>query len=223
MVVWISLLLSLVHAQIVLPRLEKAVPPLHPPNTVGSAWVIADLDLTPDGAVHSVSVLEGAEPFKANVLEAVSRWKFSIARTDAPIGSRVAAVFLFRPPDFFSAQPQARVPAAQRDRPALPLTLTDPGYPLHSVGFGATTLEVQISNGGAVASLRVVMDEPGLGTFTAKHVQAWKFQSAMGDGVETPRTVIVVVSYVRPWLAPPSPPFVPPPSRPRPGGEFRGN
>lgn len=223
MVVWMSLLLSLFQAQMPLPRLEKTVPPLHPSNTVGSAWVIADLGVAPDGAVHSVSVLEGAEPFKANILDAVSRWKFSPAQTNAPIASRVAAIFLFRPPDFFSAQPQDRVPATRQDRTALPLTLTDPGYPLHSVGFGATILELQISKGGTVESLRVVMDESGLAASLAKHVQAWKFQSAMRDGVETPGTVIVVVSYMRPLLAPPSPPFVPPPSRPRPGGEFRGN
>jgi hypothetical protein len=225
MVVWMSLLVTLFQAQVMLPRLEKTMPPLHPPNTVGSAWVIADLGLGPDGAVHSVSVFEGADPFKANVLAAVSRWKFTPVRNNEPLASRVAAVFLFRPPDFFSAQPRERVLVARQDRAALPLTLTDPGYPLQSVGFGATMLELQISNGGAVESVRVVVDESGLAASTAKHVQAWKFQSAMRGGVETPGTVIVVISYMRPLLAPASPPLLPPPPPPRPvpGGVFRGD
>jgi hypothetical protein len=189
-------------------RLERAVKIQHPSNTVGNAWVVADLTVGADGALQSVHIVEGASPFKAHVLAAVSQWKFIPARTNAPVPYRVSAVFLFRAPDFFSAKSRERAPSMRPNKPdrsALPLILTDPGYPMNSVGVGATTLELQLLDDGSIDSVRTAADEPGLAAWTTQAVRAWKFTPVIRDGIAVPGTVIAVVSYMRPLLAPPYP------------------
>jgi hypothetical protein len=204
----LALFVALAQFDLMPPRLERTVRIQHPSNTVRNAWVIADLSVGADGALQSIHIVEGANPFKAHVFAAVSQWKFMPARTHAPVPYRVSAVFLFRAPDFFSARPREGGPGTRPDkpdRPALPLNLTDPGYPMNSVGTGATTLELQLLRDGSLESVRIAADEPGLAAWTIQAVQSWKFAPVIRDGVAVPGTVIAVVSYMRPLLAPPYP------------------
>lgn len=196
-----NLLLLFLQASVFTPpRLERTGPVGHPPNMVGNAWVIAELEVGRNGRVQATRIPLGVNPFKEIAQDAVTDWQFKPARTTVPVDAQVTAVFLFRPPQLF-AGPLIELPAQPKrntDRPPLAIRLSDPGYPANSVGEGAVILELRLSATGAIENTRVVSDVPGLAAHTEKVVRAWKFEPALRKGSAVPGTVIAVVSYLRP-------------------------
>jgi TonB-like protein len=201
--VWLlNLLFVLWQAQTVFepPRLTQFVPVGQNPNTVGSTWVIGDLELAANGTVKSMVGLRGDNPLTGGVLSSLSRWRFTPAYAGAPVESHVATVFLFRARDIFSstAPDLAGVSAAGVNRPAIPIELSDPGYLATSIAEGEVILELRVSETGAIQDVRVVNGVAGLSEFTERGVRSWRFAAALWNGMAVPGTVIAVVSYLRP-------------------------
>ena len=214
------LLLSFVLAANDNPRLEQTAPLSPPLNTVATSWVILDAEISAEGRVRSIDTLSGAEPFRHIALSNVGRWTFKPVGTLQHTNSRAAIVFIFRPPDLFAAPSIDITPTVKRqvDHPAYPVRMTDPGYPINSVGEGTVVVELQVAASGAVKEARVVTDSAGLAIHAEQAVRSWRFEPAVRDGVATVGTVIVVASFLRPALnnAPPtavsSPVAGPPPA-----------
>ena len=198
-----SLLLALIQTTTFIPRqLEQSVPIEQTLNTIASSWVVLDLEPGQDGKIQSIEILQGVNPFLDVALENVRRWVFTPAGTPRPAESHVTVVFLFRPPDLFSSSPLQSSQSFRHDpdRPPFPVELSDPGYPVSSVGEGVVMLELQITQTGSVESVRVVSDAPGLAAHTERALRAWKFKPAMRNGTAVAGNVIVVASYLRPVI-----------------------
>ncbi len=175
-------------------------------------WVVLDAATDTRGTVQSVEILHGVDRFDAIALP---------TSNPLPADSRVTFIFLFRPRALFSASPIQLVPSLKRqsDRAAVPVELSDPGYPVNSVGEGSVVLELQIASTGAVQGVRVISDAPGLAAHTERATRSWKFEPAVRNGSATAGAVIVVASYLRPEIQsgyipnnPPPPPVITPPS-----------
>jgi hypothetical protein len=184
------------------PQLRQAAVLEYPFTTTGTQWVVLDLELNRGGDVQSAQVLQGASPFLEIVLSSVNQWQFTTATTQHPTKSHVTAVFMFRPRDLFSAPPLAvsQIYLRSADSAALPIQLSDPGYPTNSVGEGLTILEMQVSDSGNTDAVRVIRDTPGLAAHTERVARTWRFQPAKRSGAATTGTVIVVAWYLRPIL-----------------------
>src|SRR5437867_8572630 len=139
-----------------IPAHLKEITPVQPNfNVVAPTWVIADFDIGLDGRVHLPRVLKGGEPLSSTVLSSVSGWIFEPARTAVPVGSRVSAVFLFRPRDIFPAPPPdlsdlSDISAVGTDTAPVPISLSDPGYPPAAIAEGEVVLELQLSETGSI-------------------------------------------------------------------------
>jgi hypothetical protein len=212
MSLYITLLLTLMQTgPLTLPRLERSAPVDHPLTTIGTSWVVLQLETDRLGKIQSVETLHGASPFLDLALSSVRQWGLIPAGAPQPVESPVTVVFLFRPRDFFSASPVKPSQSSRRtlDHAPFPLELADPGYPISSVGEGAAVLELAVSQTGSVERARVVSDVPGLAAHTEKTVRQWKFRPAMRSGSAVAGSVIVVASYLRPIINEPPNPVVP--------------
>lgn len=224
-----ALLLGFLQASpFIPPRLEQTAGLEYPFTTTGTQWVILDLETSRQRSVQSVQVLQGASPFLELALTNVRQWEFTPAATSGPVESHVTAVFMFRPRDIFSGSPVSMSQLYRRnaDRAPFPIELSDPGYPVSSVGEGAAILEMQVAESGTIDRVRVLRDEAGLAAHTEKTARTWKFQPAMRNGSVSAGSVVVVAWYLRPILynhppyagGPyyPHEPNVPPPAPPAP-------
>jgi len=184
------------------PQLRQAAVLEYPFTTTGTQWVVLDLELNHGGSVQSAQVLQGSSPFLEIVLSSVNQWEFTTATAEGPTKSHVTAVFMFRPRDLFSASPLSvsQIYMRSSDSAALPVQLSDPGYPTNSVGEGLTILEMRVSDSGITDGVRVIRDTPGLAAHTETVARTWKFQPAKRNGAATTGTVIVVAWYLRPIL-----------------------
>ena len=86
------------------------------------------------------------------------------------------------------------------DSGPFPVELSDPGYPVNSVGEGMTILEVQLTESGSTDHVRIVRDTAGLAAHTERVARTWKFQPAMRNRPAANGSVIVVAWHLRPVL-----------------------
>jgi hypothetical protein len=181
----------------------KQFAPIAPPiNVIGVAWAVNDLSIGRDGRVMSATSLKGDDPFRSFVEALTSRWLFEPARTTSPVEGRAAAIFLFRPRTIFPAGQLdlSRMPASGQDRPPVPVSLSDPGYPANSVAEGVVIVELQLTDTGVIDNVLPLNTISGLTIFTAQHVRTWKFEPALSKGVPVRGTVVAGISYLRPLV-----------------------
>ena len=76
-----------------------AVPP-YPPNAVGGAYVVTELEVDENGTVRSVKVVSPPSGFDDSALSTARQWSFSPAERDgAGVPSFVYLIFGFRQPN----------------------------------------------------------------------------------------------------------------------------
>jgi Gram-negative bacterial TonB protein C-terminal len=210
----VLILLALMQTVSFVPaRIAQTAESGHPPNIIQSSWALLDVEVDREGKVRSIQRLGGLDPFVEIATSSVRQWVFSPARSLAitpqnpspagqsptPTDSHVTVVFLFRARELFPGQPLVLPPVRSNgDTPALPLQLSDPGYPVASLGEGQTIIELLVNDRGDIERSRVVSDVPSLGSFTEQALRSWKFQPAVREGKPTVATVVGVVSYLRP-------------------------
>jgi hypothetical protein len=184
------------------PRLAQTPALEYPFTTTGTQWVVLDLETNRHGGVQSVQVLQGASPFLEIVLSNLRQWEFTPAGMSGPQGSHVTVIFMFRPRDIFSGSPVLLSQLYRRnsDSGPFPIQLSDPGYPVNSVGEGLTILDMQLTASGSIGDVRIVRDTPGLAGHTETGARTWKFLPAMRNRAASNGSVIVVAWYLRPIL-----------------------
>jgi Gram-negative bacterial TonB protein C-terminal len=198
-----TLLLALLQTgSFMSPRLVQTPALEYPFTTTGTQWVVLDLETNRQGGVQSVQVLQGASPFLEIVLSNLRRWEFTPAEISGTQESHVTVIFVFRPRDIYSGPPVLLSHLYRRnsDSGPFPVQLSDPGYPVNSVGEGLTILDMQLTESGSIGDVRIVRDTPGLARHTENVVRTWKFLPAMRNRAVSNGSVIVVAWYLRPIL-----------------------
>ncbi len=77
---------------------DIAVPP-YPPNAIGSAYVLVEVELGEDGVSSSAKVMSSSSGFDNAALDAARAWTFSPALFESrEVPARVYIVFAFRQP-----------------------------------------------------------------------------------------------------------------------------
>src|SRR3954469_12854443 len=70
----------------------------YPDGSSGDAEVTLELVVEEDGAVSSVAIVDGDEPFASTARSAASQWRFKPARREgAPVRARIRARVAFHP------------------------------------------------------------------------------------------------------------------------------
>jgi len=184
---------------------QSVVEPRPIPNAVQGSVVLADLLVGMDGSVLHASVVHGYNPFSDETLRAVKSWRFSPATAAGRrIDSHVSILTIFRPPalgNYGLGGPTLGYPGVAPgafDHPPFPQFVSDPGYPVNSVGQGTVMLEVSIDRSGAISGIRVIRDVPGLTELTINAVGNWAFYPAVQSGERVHGKLVVAVVYVRP-------------------------
>jgi hypothetical protein len=183
------------------PRLERTVPFDQPLNIVATCWVLLDVEIDPNGRVRTVQPLYGFSPFSDIAVANVSQWVFASSAPSATNNPHATVVFLFRSRELFSASPTpVQVLNDSVNRTPIPSVLSDPGYPVTSVGEGSTILQADVTAAGAIQQVRIVSDGPGLAAHTEMALRSWTFHPAIRNGAAVSGNVIVVASYLRPVI-----------------------
>src|SRR5215510_12248502 len=142
------------------PRLAQTPALEYPFTTTGTQWVVLDLETNRQGGVQAVQVLQGASPFLEVVLSNLRQWEFTPAGMSGSQESHVTVIFMFRPRDIYSGSPVLLSQLYRRnsDSGPFPVQLSDPGYPVTSVGEGLTILELQLNDSGSAGQVRIIRD-----------------------------------------------------------------
>jgi TonB family protein len=163
---------------------------VYPPNAVAGGSVVAALEIQ-KGAVTSVDILSGGEPFAGSVRQALAAWRFP----SMVVRARVPVVVVFAGPNLLPAAPAAgdHARASRRSEGDLPLPsrLTEPVYPPNAWGGGAVTLRLEIDRSGAVRRSAVVRS---LGAFTdaaRAAIGQWRFTPARPGRSDEALAVVV--------------------------------
>lgn len=82
--------------QVAMPA--SVTPPQYPPSARGSATVIVDTRIDPQGAVTSAVVIESAAGFDGAAVEAARAWRFEVPDDMGPRPASAVLVFVFREP-----------------------------------------------------------------------------------------------------------------------------
>jgi TonB family protein len=148
----------------------------YPPAGVGAAAVVLALVVDRDGAVTSVEVIEGEEPFAEAAASAAGHWRFEPARRDGqPVAARIRFELRYTPPPPPAPDPQAPAappdPAAAAPPVALPPSVA-PAVQVTEVQVlgnstpGALSLsqaDVRVMAGAMGDPFRAVATLPGVG------------------------------------------------------------
>jgi TonB family protein len=180
-----------------LAQATAVVTPSYPAHAVSGGTVVAVLQVSA-GAVRSVDIRQGDDPFVEPVRAALGGWRFH-----DPAGGKVLVVVSFRSPYLSPIGSGSRGLGAVRTTPGLaaPTNVVEPAYPPNSLGEGSVVLRLTINEGGSVSKVRVVQ---GLGVLTDACVAAarqWKFNPARtGKGTVAPSEAYAVCVIRRPVL-----------------------
>ena len=191
--------LSLLEEQDISMRVQRVEPPAHPVNTPATGLVVVEIEIERTTIKMQTRVLCGESPFVPSALEALERWRF-VAPPEAEIG-RTSVTFLFQSPAIYSVKIGAtaiRPWNLDKDFPALPQEIIDPGYPPTSLATGAVILEVRVNASGIVTGARPVSGIEPLTDQAQEAVKQWRFSPARISGKAAPSTVFVVISFVLP-------------------------
>jgi outer membrane biosynthesis protein TonB len=202
----LALLLQLPAGAGLIPaKLVKAISPLHPYNAVAGTCVLADVPVDARGRIGEVKIMQGLGPFNDSATRAIKQWQFSPATLNGETkASRVGVLVVFRPPGMGNAgfggpslgYKQPTPP--KNNHPAMPLAITDPGYPQTATTEGVVILDVPIDKNGNPLTMLTIQDVPQFTDVTRAAVRSWKFMPAMEAGHPVVGMLIVAVSFVRP-------------------------
>jgi outer membrane biosynthesis protein TonB len=184
-----SLLLSL-QAEI--------VPPAYPPDAISGGTVVAVLH-NAEGAVTSVEILSGSDPFAQSARWALSRWR---SEPYAPANDTLVVV-RFRARDAFAIGGTVPVMAPLQADPALPYPtqIVEPAFPSGTSQPVDVVLLVAVTREGLVGAVRPVVPSGFVDETSLEAVMNWHFIPAHDpDGRPVAAQAYVVLAYPRPLL-----------------------
>ncbi len=176
-----------------------AVGPEYPPEAVNGGAVVAILHVS-QGAIASVDIVQGDEPFIAGTKTALGSWRFK------PTDSGEALVVVsYRSPTLYSTGSASRdlTPGRSPAGLAYPRRIVEPDYPPTSLASGSVVMRLEVAANGTVGKASPVQSVSGLSDACAAAVQKWQFVPAVGVKGNNVASEAYAVFVVRqPVLAP---------------------
>lgn len=176
----------------------SVVDPVYPPNAVGRGTVVAQLRMSA-GAVKSVTILSGEEPFSSSCKSALAQWRLPAGQD----GDELVVVHFRRPELNYAGDSGQRIsPAKPIESMAYPEYVVTPAYPANALGQGGVVLRTDISAEGWVVDVRVVKSMGILTDASVDAVKKWKFVPARDShGNKTPAHAYTVLVFRFPTIA----------------------
>ena len=81
------------------PRVISTVEANYPVTTIQGGTVVLEVTVSATGAIEKVRVLQGAQGFTQQAVEAIKKWKFAAARFEGkPVAASIPVAFSFSQP-----------------------------------------------------------------------------------------------------------------------------
>ena len=159
---------------VVIPPRALETSAAYPSGAAGEAVVVLALVVDRDGAVSSVEVVEGDEPFATAAADAAARWRFEPARRDGqPVAARIRFELRYSPPPEAlapippsPAEPSTAPPPVSVAPPPPPAVVVTEVQVLGNSTPGALSLsqaDVRVMAGAMGDPFRAVATLPGVG------------------------------------------------------------
>ena len=180
-------------------RVEHAVAPTHPLNTLATGVSVLEIEVNGRTGGQQTRLLYGSSPFVSPGLNAVMSWGFALPpETEV---ARTSITFLYRSPAIYTVgippvtvKSGARGPTAS----ALPREIVDPGYPMRSIAQGSVVFAVKVHADGSVTDVQTISGDDSLAQHSQQTLKKWRFLPATISGKPVSSTAYVVISFVRP-------------------------
>lgn len=162
---------------------------------------VFELQIDKTGKIANDNLIMGEPPLVERSRLSFIDWSFRRAAQE-PDSIYAGATFLYKPQSGSWYKPYSfDVPLpdgyAKKSRAALPVRVTDPGYPAGASSEGAVIVQVALSNTGKTGKINVVSGPDDLRPATVKAVRNWRFFVPRATSVSA-RTAVVVIFFMRP-------------------------
>jgi hypothetical protein len=180
------------------PRLMSAQLGSTPWNVISGGIAALDVTIDERGDVARTDMVQDVAPFGAMLRDALPSWRFEAAASEGrPVQSRVLVLGFFRPPALNFPAPEAPLykQTTAPDEIPWPTLVVAPPYPANVVvGTGRLVMAVDISDRGAVTTIRVVGGSSPFERVAATALRQWKFRPVTrGNRAVASRAFIVFV------------------------------
>jgi TonB family protein len=112
-----------------IPELRQGATPGFPLGAKGSAKVVADVTLLPDGTVAEAAIREGDSPYAEAMLQTLRTWRFASEAEAPPVAFQVRAEFVPGPPPRVDLKLSGLRTAERRPVPTPPPDATPAAVP----------------------------------------------------------------------------------------------
>ena len=171
-------------------------------NVISGGIAVFDVSLDEKGAITSADIVQDAPPYGAMLKDALPSWRFEAAASEGRgVPSRVLVLGFFRPPVLNFAAPEApryKDTTAPEELP-WPTSVVSPPYPANVVIGGArVVMAADISDRGAVLTVRVVGPSSPFDPVAAAALRQWKFRAATRGNRTVASRAFIVFSFAPP-------------------------
>jgi len=170
--------------------------------------VVLDVGVDERGGVADVKVVKAVEPFSEGLVRDVRGWGFEPAREDGrAVAARVLVAALVRPAALLFPAPGAPPPppAAAAEGIPYPESVAVPPYPPNALGDAAAVVEVEVTEGGAAASARLVGEPGAFDAPALEAAQGWRFRPARHASTDVAARCYLVFVFRAPVTTPGAP------------------
>ena len=184
------------------PRLMSAGLSSAPWNVQSGGIAAFGVSLDEKGTITRADLVQDVAPYGGMLRDALPSWLFEPAIADGrPVPSRVLVLGFFRPPVLNFAAPEApryKDTTAPEEIP-WPTAVTAPAYPVNVVaGSAKVVMAVDISDRGAVQTIRVVGPATPFDRISADALRQWKFRPATRGNRQVASRAFIVFSFAAP-------------------------
>lgn len=148
---------------------------------VGGGQVVLEVGVGSGGGVTAITPLRTTASFTELTIKAVREWRFVPGRRPA---SKVVVAAIFRPPTINSptlGEPVHDIAAGSGETP-FPLAIVVPPFPPRARDPGVVLVEAEVSETGAVVSVKVVHSAPPFDRAALDAARQWTFRPARVAG-----------------------------------------
>ncbi len=184
------------------PRLMAAALESAPWNALSGGIAAFDVSIDEKGAVTRSEIVQDVAPYGSLLRDALPSWLFEPALSEGrPVPARVLVLGFFRPPVLNFAAPEAPryKGVTAPDEIPWPTAVTAPAYPANVVvGSAKVVMAVDISDRGAVLTIRVVGAATPFDRVAADALRQWKFRPVTRGNRQVGSRAFIVFSFAAP-------------------------
>lgn len=184
------------------PRLMAATLEPAPWNVQSGGIAAFDVSIDEKGAVARADIVQDVAPYGGMLRDALPSWLFEPALNDGrPVPARVLVLGFFRPPMLNFPAPEAPryKGVTAPDEIPWPTAVTAPAYPANVVvGSAKVVMAVDISDRGAVLTIRVVGAATPFDRVAADALRQWKFRPVTRGNRQVGSRAFIVFSFAAP-------------------------